>query len=114
MACRALIVLCGATYPKRLWCAWELITLFSFIGREAAEERVLLLPLDEDPLCETFVQLTSFDVKDAHCYDPNEESQLQMVIERSGGAVRFNREIRGFANSCRRSRPRLSQIFGKG
>ena len=30
MACNKMLVLCGETYVQRLWCAWELFTLFSF------------------------------------------------------------------------------------
>merc|ERR1712048_1513026 len=50
MACRKMLVLSGPTYPTRLWCAWELLTLMEF------------------------------EVADAHCYDPNEEIRLMNVI----------------------------------
>lgn len=31
MACKEVLVLCGPTYPTRLWCAWELCVLLSFM-----------------------------------------------------------------------------------
>ena len=31
MACRQVLVLGGQTYPTRLWCAWELCVLLSFM-----------------------------------------------------------------------------------
>ena len=46
MAAKKMLVLCGPTYPKRLWCAWELFTLFSFSNRQQALDRVELIPLD--------------------------------------------------------------------
>ena len=30
MACNRMMVLCGHTYQHRLWCVWELFTLFAF------------------------------------------------------------------------------------
>jgi hypothetical protein len=46
MACKKMLVLCGPTYPTRLWCAWELCTLFSFKQEEAALATVVLVPLE--------------------------------------------------------------------
>ena len=40
MACNKMLVLCGSTYPSRLWCAWELFTLFSFQGHKQALAKV--------------------------------------------------------------------------
>ena len=47
MACRKMLVLVGPTYPTRLWCAWELCTLLSFISTSQAMERMELVPLDQ-------------------------------------------------------------------
>ena len=45
MACKKMLVLCGHTYSSRLWCAWELFTLFSFQGHKRALEQIELIPL---------------------------------------------------------------------
>ena len=45
MACKKMLVLCGPTYPTRLWCAWELCTLFSFADKKTALERTEFIPL---------------------------------------------------------------------
>ena len=45
MACEKMLILCGNTYPERLWCAWEICTLLSFITIEEALQQVVLVPL---------------------------------------------------------------------
>merc|ERR1712100_184219 len=40
MACKKMLCLCGPTYTQRLWCAWELFTLFSFSSFKQAVSRV--------------------------------------------------------------------------
>ena len=45
MTCKQLLLLVGDTYCSRLWCVWELCTLFSFTRPEQAAERVICLPL---------------------------------------------------------------------
>merc|ERR1712039_223171 len=46
MACKRMLVLCGDTYLRRLWCAWELCTLFSFSSDDDVMERIEFVPLD--------------------------------------------------------------------
>ena len=29
MACNKMLILCGSSYPSRLWCVWEMCTLFA-------------------------------------------------------------------------------------
>ena len=90
MACKKMLVLCGKTYPARLWCAWELCTLFSFMREEQALERVELVATDSN--VDVMEILTTFDVMNAHCYDPNEEAKLRRVIGEVG-EERFNESI---------------------
>ena len=52
MACREMLVLCGETYPFRLWCVWELFTLLAFTKVEVAVERLSVMQVG----C-TFVRL---------------------------------------------------------
>merc|ERR1712157_307902 len=47
MACNAVLVLCGETYPTRLWCIWELYTLFSFAKADKALDRIVFRTLDQ-------------------------------------------------------------------
>ena len=97
MACKKMLVLCGKTYPARLWCAWELCTLFSFMREEQALERVELVTTDSN--VNVMEILTTFDVMNAHCYDPNEEAKLRRVIG-AVGTDQFNKRIHALANAC--------------
>ena len=84
MSCKVMLVLCGSTYPCRLWCIWELFTLMAFVPMAEVLERLHLVALhpstpapSPDSVAE---QLCRFNVADAHCYDPNEEARLLTVI----------------------------------
>jgi hypothetical protein len=115
MACKKMLVLCGKTYPARLWCAWELCTLFSFMREEQALERVELVATDSN--VDVMEILTTFDVMNAHCYDPNEEAKLRRVI-RAVGTDQFNKRIHALASACleetdRRNRDTASQVTKK-
>ena len=119
MACNKMLVLCGDTYVQRLWCAWELFTLFSFQGHEQALAKVELIPLlkphesmgkgarmlksaeDTQKESEDFVlnQLLHFNVQKAKTYDPNEEGKLRDVI-RACGEAKFNTNIRHMAKAA--------------
>ena len=48
MACHKMLVLCGNTYVQRLWCAWELFTLFSFQAHSVACEKLELVIIEND------------------------------------------------------------------
>eukprot|EP00434_Breviolum_minutum_P037642 symbB.v1.2.033386.t1/scaffold4123.1/size58836/6 len=89
MACREVLVLCGPTYPTRLWCAWELCVLLSFMHVQEALNHVVVMPLSEAAL----LQLTTFDCSVSSCYDPNEELRLRHVID-AIGTERFESKIR--------------------
>ena len=128
MACKQMLVLCGETYPSRLWCAWELFTLFSFQGHKRALAKVELLPLLKDRSQHSKMErmlksaketaresednvlnnLLSFDVQRSHCYDPNEESNLRSVII-AVGAERFNESIRKLAKEVIQAREKAGE-----
>ena len=101
MSCRYVLVLHGSTYSQRLWCIWELFTLFSFSPLEVAISRLKLLPLD--PNNNVLKRLESFDIKDSHCYDPNEEMKLRYIIV-ANGEDEFNRRIRELASNILNSK----------
>ena len=50
MRCNKVLALCGQTYAKRLWCAWELYILFAYRPGEQAVHDVELVPLDDENL----------------------------------------------------------------
>eukprot|EP00913_Durusdinium_trenchii_P018522 g17404.t1 len=41
MSCRKMLCLCGKTYPTRLWCAWELCVLLSFMSMDMALKQLM-------------------------------------------------------------------------
>ena len=95
MACNKVLVLCGDTYTSRLWCMWELCTLFSFTSMQQALLSVVVKPLQDGEVAraEFIKELEAFQFTDASCYDPNEEAKILNVIQ-AVGAQRFNSRIR--------------------
>ena len=93
MACSKVLVLPGDTYTSRLWCMWELCTLFSFTSMKQALDSVVVLPLYADGDVQKFARdLEIFDFMNASCYDPNEENKIFHAIKAVGGK-RFNSRI---------------------
>ena len=110
MACSQMLVLCGSTYPNRLWCVWELFTLLSFSTLEHAQERITLAALTSDGSKKDGLgDLMSFDVANAHCYDPNEEARLRSII-RVSTEFTFNSRIRKLAEACRTAQKRWGYL----
>lgn len=89
MSCRKMLCLSGKTYHNRLWCAWELCVLLSFMSMEMALKQIVVVALSQSALME----LTGFDCSKARCYNPNEEFRLRRVIE-AIGKHRFEIKIR--------------------
>eukprot|EP00929_Paragymnodinium_shiwhaense_P080716 TRINITY_DN4210_c0_g3_i2.p1 TRINITY_DN4210_c0_g3~~TRINITY_DN4210_c0_g3_i2.p1 ORF type:complete len:166 (+),score=23.11 TRINITY_DN4210_c0_g3_i2:517-1014(+) len=98
MACRRVLVLCGKTYPDRLWCTWEMCIVFSFASPEQALERLRFEVLGEDPDGNILERMRQFQVKNARCYDPNEQARILQVIG-TMGANRFDERIRELAEA---------------
>lgn len=90
-ACRQVLALVGDTYPQRLWCVWELFTLFAFSVEATVNSRIKMVPLVAGQCA--LQSLLEFEVTNAHCYDPNEESRLLEIIE-TVGARQFEACIR--------------------
>ena len=96
-----MLVLCGSTYPKRLWCVWELFTLLSFSSLDHARDRITFAVLESNEGREDLAglkALMSFDVVSSRCYDPNEQNRLLEIIRGAGDGV-FNTRIRNLAAS---------------
>lgn len=124
-ACDKVLVLCGATYPHRLWCVWELFTLFAFADDSKARAKIVFEPVRAPTVLEPFATvhaeggeeekkldepvatspalvpegLTNFQLSTAHCFDPNEERRLRGVIEARGVEV-FETRVRELAEQC--------------
>jgi len=96
MACHRILALAGSSYPKRLWCAVELATLFSFMPAQQAIRRIVLEPVGSRRE-QVLTDLTRFKVSDAHCYDPNEEEKILRVID-AVSAHHFENNIRMLAH----------------
>jgi hypothetical protein len=74
-ACRDVLVLMGPTYMKRLWCVWELFTLFTFSNKDLALERI---KVRKHP--DVTEDVKDFNVDGSHCFDPNEEVKLRHLM----------------------------------
>lgn len=77
-ACKGVLILMGDTYMERLWCIWELYTLFTFRNKESVQTLVKILPLISRDDVES--KLDEFDIENAHCFDPNEELKLRYLM----------------------------------
>jgi hypothetical protein len=99
MQCKKMLVLCGPTYPMRLWCVWELCTNFAFSSDEIATMRVQFVPVNPDRFSDAVSDLQRFELSNAHCYDPNEEKKVLAAID-AVGKERFTKRIRELASLC--------------
>jgi hypothetical protein len=77
MSCTNLLVLCGPTYPTRLWCILELYVWFS-MAQEKASKQITFVAVG-DVTC-GIQALLGFEVKDAHCFSAVDEAKLRSVI----------------------------------
>jgi hypothetical protein len=79
-SCDKMLILMSKNYMRRLWCVWELFTLFTFCSKETmAEERIKIFSIDG---CNPEDELENFDLDSAHCFDPNEEFHLRNIIKK--------------------------------
>lgn len=98
-ASKKVVALVGETYPQRLWCAWELFTVFAFAEEKVACSRVQLSPLASTSNDSSLAALRAFEVAQAHCYDPNEEARLRGIID-TVGARAFEARIQHLSRVC--------------
>jgi len=78
--CKTLLVLCGPTYLKRLWCLVE-IFIFLEMGGTNSNLTVRLLLGETTTLA---MAVKNFDVKRARCFTDHDTERLQEVIEATG------------------------------
>jgi hypothetical protein len=111
-ACRGVLLVIGRTYFQRLWCMWELYSIFLFASAEVRSQPDVTVAIldrgggtrtaDEDR-CFVSDGLKCFCLADAHCSDPNEERKLRTAIDAApGGAAAFQAAIQRLGGaSCR-------------
>ena len=95
LSCDKIRILCGPGYALRLWCVWEIFTLFAVASDEVALRRIELVTFGDDTTHqhEVLERLCRFELSAAHCFDPNEEFKLKAVISAVGVAA-FEARIR--------------------
>ena len=93
--CSKLLILCGSTYLKRLWCLVE-IFVFLEMGGERSRLEVHLLGQGTRPSVASFASASSwgmssarlavgqFDARTARCFTDEDTIRLQKVIEVAG------------------------------
>ena len=74
--CKKLLVSLSPSYLSRLWCVWELQTVFAFSIHEVSISRINILSVDM-PAFEIAVK--NWSLNDAHCFDPNEEFKMRHI-----------------------------------
>ena len=91
-------MVCGKTYFQRLWCMLELFIMFAFSPEEDAVKRIVLIPIESEGVTRESIleSMATFNLDDAHCYDPNEEIKLRGVMA-AVGEERFVARIRSLA-----------------
>ena len=101
MACDKMLVLCGKTYPTRLWCVWELFTLLAFTSRDQAARKIEFIPMvsNNGSVEDVMRPLRQFKLSDAACFDPNEENRLRSIIHARGDR-HFEESICELAEVC--------------
>lgn len=106
MACKKMLVLLGDTYRHRLWCVWELFTLFSFQSEKKAHAKIVIADLTaieressdaggdliDREAKSGLSTLQTFELSSAHTYDPNEEKKILAVV-RAVGEAKFEEAI---------------------
>ena len=86
------------SYMNRLWCVWELYTLFAVSDRDPSLIVRDFAASGEVPLKERLATFTLGDHSD--CYDPNERRKLLQAIRAApGGEQAFNGIIQGLADT---------------
>jgi hypothetical protein len=101
MACNSMLVLGGTTYIDRLWCVWELYTLFA-----VSDQDPKLIVRDFSGGDSTLTdRLAAFSLGEhANCYDPNEKAKLLQAIRAApGGENAFNKVIRSLADTVNKA-----------
>eukprot|EP00928_Gymnodinium_smaydae_P088274 TRINITY_DN72387_c0_g1_i1.p1 TRINITY_DN72387_c0_g1~~TRINITY_DN72387_c0_g1_i1.p1 ORF type:complete len:529 (+),score=73.18 TRINITY_DN72387_c0_g1_i1:44-1588(+) len=91
--CKQLVIFCGTTFLRRLWCIMELFTFVHMRGRARHVEVVLLTRPgfeveDEQTLKNAF---KTFDANECECFNPEDKERMLSIIQSAFGTLdRFN------------------------
>ena len=76
------MILSGNSYHERLWCIWELCTLYACSFHHDFLNRIYVLAKDKNAEMQFLTNITeNFSVANACCFNKNEEKRLKRVIE---------------------------------
>jgi len=98
-SCNKFLILFGLTYIERLWCVWELYTLFAFCRPEIAIERIEIVVIsstgvtEREGILSLSQQLETFSLDKSSCFDPNERLKLYTLIC-TVGKEKFEKSIK--------------------
>lgn len=110
--CKHFLMLAGKTYSERIWCAWELfVRKYSLDDEKVFRKKMTMITVGDYSEEDLISDLSKFKFMDAHCYDPNEEAKLRLIIEgydmfaRESQKESFDETIQNVAQSLRRNKP---------
>jgi len=95
--CKELLIFCGPTYLKRLWCIME---LFTFVHMGGDIERIKLIPItrdgneaqDREKINASFAK---FDARECACVMERDRSNILSIIDAAfGDTDAFNKNVR--------------------
>merc|ERR1712224_104963 len=95
--CRKMVVLCGVTYLRRLWCVMELFTFVHIGGDEDDIQLSLLLregrqEADKEEMLEL---IEEFDADLCECQSNDDKERMLVIIHTAYGRLEnFNRAVR--------------------
>jgi hypothetical protein len=97
--CRALLIIPGPTYVRRLWCAIELFVFVSIHGTtddyKGVPLEVRFLGQTEEQRSKVSESFQNFDVTRVECFDPKDKQRLLGIVEAGSGTMdRFNVQVR--------------------
>jgi len=93
--CRKLLIIAGATYVQRLWCAIELFVFVSIHKITGGKLEMSIIGPTESCRSSVRESLLSFDATKCKCCESTDKSRLLGIIEAVSGTMdRFNRQIR--------------------
>jgi hypothetical protein len=83
-SCNRVLILLGPTYLHRLWCVWELTSIFTFTVKELAVGRVVVAVVGGEGGGRgkeaILNEISHWNLDKAHCFCPNEEFRMRRLI----------------------------------
>jgi len=102
--CQKLVVLCGPSYLRRLWCIVEVFT-FVHMGRALENLEVEIVSrkgCEAEDCCKVKASLDEFDAAQCDCHVPEDKKRMLEIIYASfGNARNFNKAVRHILYTAR-------------